>query len=309
MVKPSEALSVLPQKSTIGRLIVRAFAIGLRAVYRLQPALGARAALRVFLTPQRFARPGWEEKILAGARRSTVTTRQHRIATWVWGEPGEPCVLLVHGWAGRGSQLGQWVAPLRAAGFAVATFDAPGHGASSGRTSSLPEMEEALHAVVASLGAIHAAIAHSAGAPVVTAALRERLGVGRLAFIAPGVHPQDFVAAFGQQLDLPADLLAAMARALERRFDIALSDYDTVRNAQLLAPNAPPLLIAQDDHDIDLPPAGAQELAASWPQARLLRTTGLGHRRILRDNSLIQAVVGFVGRPAPRANETLAALG
>lgn len=298
MAQKPEAPSVFPEKSTIGRFIARGLSLALRAAHGLLPEVGARAALRLFLTPYRFRRPRWESQILDDARRVDLDTGRHRVALWLWGEESQPRVLLVHGWAGRGSQLGQLVAPLRAAGFSVATYDAPGHGASSGQTSSFPEMEAALHAVVAYLGGVHAVIAHSAGAPVVAAALRERLGIPRLAFIAPGVHPGHFLETFGQYLELPAPLVAAMGQALERKFAISLDDYDAVRNARLLGAKSPPLLIAHDDHDRDLPREAAEELAAAWPGARLLRTVGLGHRRILRDSVLIQAIVHFVERPA-----------
>ena len=40
--------------------------------------------------------------------------------------------LLVHGWEGRGAQLGSLVGPLVEAGLSVVAFDAPAHGDSPG---------------------------------------------------------------------------------------------------------------------------------------------------------------------------------
>ena len=65
-----------------------------------------------------------------------------RVAGWSWGDG--PAVYLVHGWAGVGGQLAAFVPPLLAGGFRVVTFDAPGHGASAGRRSSIIHFADAL---------------------------------------------------------------------------------------------------------------------------------------------------------------------
>jgi hypothetical protein len=45
-------------------------------------------------------------------------------------------------------------------------------------------------------------------------------------------------------------------------------------------------------------------LAQAWPNAQLVHTTELGHRRILRDDRVIANVVGFVreGVPLPASD-------
>ena len=47
-------------------------------------------------------------------------------------------------------------------------------------------------------------------------------------------------------------------------------------------------------------------VARSWPDARLLRTRGLGHRRILKDHGVVQDTVDFmldrVAFPRPLAS-------
>lgn len=64
------------------------------------------------------------------------------------------------------------------------------------------------------------------------------------------------------------------------------------------------LLVLHDreDHEVDF--RHGSELAATWPQAQLVATTGLGHRRILRDADALAAVTAFVreGVPAPASD-------
>src|SRR6185503_15435757 len=117
------------------------------------------------------------------------------LAVQRWGKG--PLVILVHGWNGRGSQLGGFVQPLVDAGFQVVAFDAPGHGGPRGASSSLVRFADAFDAVVDAtrpfFQPLAAVVAHSMGGAAVTYALSRRaersadaeLGSPRLVFIAP----------------------------------------------------------------------------------------------------------------------------
>src|SRR6266702_4946610 len=121
------------------RLTRAAFA----TVQRASPRLAALWAERIFCTPPR--RPISERMAtwLREGQRFTVTVSRRRVAAWSWGAQG-PGVLLVHGWGSRGARFVDLGGALLASGFRVVTFDAPGHGASSGRLSSGPEFARAM---------------------------------------------------------------------------------------------------------------------------------------------------------------------
>ena len=55
-----------------------------------------------------------------------------------------------------------------------------------------------------------------------------------------------------------------------------------------------PALIIHDHDDDVVPCRQGQAFAQSWPRARILSTRGLGHRRVLRDPTVVQEVVRFV---------------
>jgi pimeloyl-ACP methyl ester carboxylesterase len=59
----------------------------------------------------------------------------------------------------------------------------------------------------------------------------------------------------------------------------------------------PPLLLIHDRQDAETGWADSDAIARAWPGARLVTTTGLGHRRILRDPAVIAEVAGFLGSP------------
>ena len=62
-----------------------------------------------------------------------------------------------------------------------------------------------------------------------------------------------------------------------------------------------PALIIHDPADADVPFADAEAIAASWPDARLYVTEGLGHRRILRDRDVIAMATSFITADVPSA--------
>lgn len=67
------------------------------------------------------------------------------------------------------------------------------------------------------------------------------------------------------------------------------------------------LLIFHDRRDVHVPVSDGVEIVDSWPNAKLVRTRGLGHHRILRDERVIARAVSFLaGRPAKRLVPTTA---
>jgi hypothetical protein len=55
-----------------------------------------------------------------------------------------------------------------------------------------------------------------------------------------------------------------------------------------------PLLVVHDRDDNEVPWQDGAIIARAWPDAVFSSTGGIGHRRILRDPSVIRAVATFV---------------
>src|ERR1051326_7802666 len=165
----------------------------LRALQPISPALAAWLAERLFVTARRRALTPAARAFLATGRRFTLAVAGRRIVAWHWGDVRQaPVVYLSHGWASRGARLAAFAAPLLDAGYAVVTYDAPGHGPSARGMTSMPDYARALLAVVAHAGegrTPHAVIAHSMGCSGTALALSWGLDVGRLAFLAPAADP------------------------------------------------------------------------------------------------------------------------
>jgi pimeloyl-ACP methyl ester carboxylesterase len=185
--------------------------------------------------------------------------------------------------------------PLADAGYRVVTWDAPGHGANPGRLSSLPEMIDAVVAAVRTAGPVAGVVAHSVGAAAVTGALARGSLVERAVFLAPPAEPGAYLALAGAWLGLPPAIAERARRRIERRFSVRMDDLAPLAQAPRMTT---PLVVVHDHEDHEVPWRDGRRLAAAWPGARLVSTRGLGHRRPLRDPTVIGTAVEFLS-PAP----------
>jgi pimeloyl-ACP methyl ester carboxylesterase len=294
------------QKSTI----VRSYREGLMSpllrllgagLSRLAPRLAARVAARLFLAPPRRRPPGREAETLAAARPGTLRVEGQRVRTWAWG--AGPAILLVHGWAGRGAQLGAFVAPLLARGFSVVTFDAPGHGASDGSEANLVRSAAAIRTVAAAHGPLVGLVAHSVGAVAAARAMYEGLAAGAAVFVAPPADVAGPAAWFAEALGLSPRARDLMRARVEARVGVPWSAFEVARLAPALTS---PLLVLHDRGDGEVPWQNGAVVARAWPGARLEATDGLGHRRILRDPGVVAAAVAFLSAHADGLRRTVA---
>ena len=272
-----------------------AIRLGFGVLGRVNPSAVAWCAERLFFTPPRPKSRGRIESFLASGRAFTVRVGGRSIAAWSWGQG--PAVLLVHGWGGRGGQLSSFVEPLVRAGFSAVAFDAPGHGRSGRGMSSLVDFARALQAVVDVVGPAQAAISHSLGGAAVSFALHHGLALERAVLIAPPARPVEFAETFAARLGVDARAMARLRQRVEARLQVRWDEFDL---PTLVRDFKTKLLVVHDRGDAEVAWSDGALLAEAWPEAHLATTTGLGHRRILRDPYVVASVVSFLaGRPVP----------
>lgn len=292
---------------------VRATRAGLQWLSPRAPGLAAMWAEQLFLRARRHERPFWEREALVGSRRVDVEYDGTTLPAWIWKASStstsrllEPprTVLLVHGWEGRGSQLGRFVDPLVAQGLRVVAFDAPGHGDARRDRASVIDHARAVAAVAKQLGPIHAVVAHSVGGAASLLATRFGLEAQRFVLIAPPRSPSKFVAGFSQFLGLDPNVRDAMVARVESRYGVRIADLDVEPDAKNLLS---PLLVIHDRDDNVVDIETGRALANVAPLGMMLETTGLGHNAILRARQVVETVTEFVtsGGGAPTFAETL----
>jgi pimeloyl-ACP methyl ester carboxylesterase len=271
----------------------------LRALFRsfgsVAPNVGGALAMKLWFTPSRHARPKWEVDLAASAdERYTVESPGLSTPVWAWGQG--PTIMLVHGWAGRGTQLGNFVRPLTARGFRVVCFDLPAHGDAAGKQTDALEQRQVIEAVAAREDRVHGILTHSFGAMPTALALRGGLWAERVVFISPPSHFPTMLGYFQRHLRMPLPVVENLIQRIQRRFPTLgadlweqLSTHVNARHFRM------PGLLIHDIEDQHVPAEQGRLVARAWPGATLLETVGLGHRRILRDPAILQRVGHFFG--------------
>ena len=115
------------------------------------------------------------------------------------------------------------------------------------------------------------------GCAATTLALRDGLEVQRLVYFSPPLDPSDYVTRFGDILNISAPVLDRMKARIEQRFLRKWSDYSLAETAREMTT---PLLVIHDQDDHEALWEDGAALTEAWPGARMITTSGLGHRRI-----------------------------
>jgi len=255
----------------------------IRALAVIAPPLSVRAAARLFRFP---VRP--REAALPG-ERFEVRAHGRVVRGGVRGEGRT--VILAHGWGGSEQQFDVLGDALAARGFRVVTFSAIGHGASDSRFSSMVEFRDSLLAVASHFGEPHAIVGHSLGGAASALAVSEGLRTSRLALIAPSAHPQRYLNLFLDWLEFPERLRDRVVRHFEKTLRFAWSRLDVEVFGPLIEV---PTLIVHDRADREVPWSEGADAARVIPNAELVSVETLGHRRILRDASVVGRIVEFI---------------
>jgi len=314
-------MSHLPDQSEVSRNIklerrqrhrrtplqIRLLRFAFRRAGPLLPGPMSRLMHYLWFKTHRYPLPAREQQWLKSARQSRICFEQHEIALYHWGEG--KTILLAHGWDGRGSQLAGFVSTLQNQGYSVLAFDAPGHGASTGKSTNAVQIARLIAQLDSKYGPFQAIIAHSLGVPAsLYAAINEGLRMNCFIGISgPGDLPF-LIKKYTTALQIPEPVVSRFQACLENDFG---ADWEhrlaTAKMASQLGSQTGSrvrTLIIHDSDDLDVPPEHSQAIASAMHSDGYVLTTGLGHRRILRSPAVINLVGRFVSR-CPDADNML----
>ncbi|MDX2010999.1 MAG: alpha/beta fold hydrolase [Myxococcaceae bacterium] len=251
---------------------------------RVAPGAVGERARQIFMRP----RPGRasslpEAERLVLASGLVAWRRSPRVAP-------KGRVLALHGWESRAAHLRGLIGPLVDAGAEVVALDAPAHGDSPGREAHPVAFAQALHAAAAALGPFDAAFGHSMGGGALLLALAEGLPVARAAVLGAPSSIDGVLHRFAGFIGLPGRAERAFVETVERTVGRRPAEV----SASVLAPRVhQPVLVVHDENDLEVPFSDAEELVRVLSSASLVATRGLGHRRLLKDAAVAQAIVHF----------------
>ena len=200
-------------------------------------------------------------------------------------------VLLVHGWSGRGTQLVKIADALLEQGFMVYSFDAPAHGKSKGSSTIMIEFIASILELEKKYGPFEYAIGHSLGGMSILNALKQNFTVKKAVTIGSGDVIQDIIDDFVKNLKLKPEYGLRLKDHFETKFVGKMDDYSAYKAAQMVQI---PVLVIHDLNDGDVSVKSAYHIDKHLAHSELLITEGLGHRKIVGDPAVIEAILKFI---------------
>ncbi len=256
----------------------------------LSQALAARWFQYLFFTPFRYSPPEKEEEAARQAEKYLIETDGKTIQVYAWGKG--PVVLVVHGWAGRGTQFRKFIAPFNEAGLRIVAIDGPAHGRSEGRRTEIIEFSKVIRQVFDKEKAI-AIIAHSFGGVASLYAISQGMSNKVQINIASPTIGDEIIKTFLRALNASATIGERFKKYVLRKTGKHFDDFSALEIVKHIAPDTH-LLLVHDEDDVEVTIEHPRALQKRFPQSILFETKKLGHNRILKEDAVINRCVTFV---------------
>ncbi len=251
----------------------------------------AKIAWKWFLTPYPFRIPKRELPFEARCGTPELFTHENGLKFPVYRLGiGTNHLLLVHGWAGRFSQFHMLIDfmeqkyPDLLKEYTLTGFNAVAHRGAQGKRTMMPEIGTCIAQITSRYGPADLLIAHSIGCnAALHASDQSGAEIHRQVLISPPGRISDMVRIFCSALGFNAKVKARIVANLKQDFG---EDFDSFSAPELAPKNKKPTLVIHDTDDRDTPIALGREVGQNMNNGTYIETSGLGHRRILRDPKL-----------------------
>lgn len=215
------------------------------------------------------------------------------IKVFEWGDG--PVVLLVHGWAGRALQLDSFIRTLPENGYKVVAFDHKGHGESSSRFSSFPEIVRSTELVATHYGdELYGVVAHSMGSNSIFKVCENFEHKLKIAVIAPVGDFLDVLNTIRIRMGIYEKLFAQVIRQIEAENGLLVSDLNRLDYQKI---SRHEVLLVHDKFDRVNEISASHEISKNLEGSTLVQTEKLGHSRILSNQEVLGRVVAHFITP------------
>jgi pimeloyl-ACP methyl ester carboxylesterase len=274
--------------------IPKAILLTAKFLQAVSPSLTTKFAAKLFTTPIRHKLPKRELHMERDSIQKSIVIPeiQKEIVVYEYGKSDKK-VLLVHGWSGRGTQLVKIADELLKMGYMTISFDAPAHGKSKGNSSIMIEFIASILEIEKQYGPFEFAIGHSLGGMSVLNAIKQNLQVKKAVIIGSGDIIQDIIDDFICKLQLKPEYGIKLRNHFEAKFGGKMDDYSAYKAAEK---TEIPVLVIHDKDDDDVSVKAAYNIQKHLKQSEIMITEGLGHRKILGDENVIQKVKEFISK-------------
>ncbi len=249
-------------------------------------------AVAMFSKPQKHQPPKREVKMLTNSILSTIYIHRlkQKIKVYQYNAK-QKNVLLVHGWSGRGSQMALLAEALNQANLGVISFDAPAHGQSEGNQAHLGLFIECVKEMAKQFGPFEAAVGHSMGGIALLNVMEQNCFAKKIVVIGSGDRLEnvfdEFVENAGLDQNIKQKLIEKFEAFLGKKL-AAVASSEVAKNIEI------PVFVVHDKHDREVGMKAAINIHNNLKNGQILITEGLGHRRILHESAVIEAIINFI---------------
>lgn len=254
--------------------------------------MAAAFALKLFETPIKYPLPKREQKMFEVSHKSSLTLPESQKEIVVYENKfGSKKVLLVHGWNGRGTQLVSIAKAFKELNYTIISFDAPGHGKSPKTTTNMKHFIEAIFELDKKYDGFDVIIGHSLGGMSTINSIGRGLKTSKAVIIGSGNKTKDITDDFLVTIGMTSKISPYLIDLFETKYHDKMANYDVDRYAEK---TGIPVLVIHDENDKDVPIKAAEAINKSLQNGQLMITKGLGHRKILGDEKVIESIRQFI---------------
>ncbi|PCJ51107.1 MAG: hypothetical protein COA74_01195 [Gammaproteobacteria bacterium] len=255
------------------------------------PSLAAKIAMELFLTPGSAVRRPEEHELLK-------TAKEIRFASGCighsWGEG--PVIFLCHGWGSRGTRFFNLIPKIVEQGYKVVVWDAPAHGFSPGKKTNLTDIAQSLaNDLITSNITPVGFVGHSMGGVILGVMQKyHRPLPEKVVIVASPTRIPEVFERFFAMIKLSVKAQNIFTAKVKEETGHTYEDFSLV-NCEL-GKNIQALII-HDTGDSEVPYSDFIALKELWDKSIFVTTEDLGHRRILDDQTVINKIVNYLGKP------------
>lgn len=211
-----------------------------------------------------------------------------------WNKGGSKKIYIAHGFRSSAVNFGHFAKKLAAKGFEVIAFDGPAHGLSQGNRITALAYKNFIHAVDEKYGPFDGYVTHSFGGLASSLVVSEIPGNGakKLVLIAPASDTRSLCEVYFTQMKMTdKQLQQCFFEEIERIGGHPVEWFSIKRCMHHIKGD---VLWVHDTTDKITPVSDAHDVQQkALHNVRFEFTDGLGHRRIYRDENVVNMIVEF----------------
>ncbi len=229
--------------------------------------------------------------ILAEAETGQMNYKGDIIKTYRWGNEG-PKVLLCHGWRSKIADFRKMIIAFREQGYQVEGFDLRAHGYSEGKHTALPEYRDMLKNYITKNGPYDVVVGYSIGAlasGITLSELGPEFQPKHYFIIAAPPYVRYFFKDIVEDVGCKESVYNEMCKLVKEHYAQTVDYFDLRIKTQELKQIDMHLLYCEDDPVVPFQKGLALE--ECYPNASFVHAKGLGHYKIIANESILQYII------------------